>query len=329
MKDIYVYENNMDKYRMVNSIQVLRGNINNPEITIFIPTFKRIETLELSVESAIKQKGNINYEIIIIDNNPDEINGKTKELLESFHSEKVYYYVNNENIGLCGNWNRGVELARGKYVSMIHDDDILSPYFLTSILTTIKEKKYPGLIGVDYIKFNSGNLPTFTEPKVLRYRNVTKKSFFFGKYINIAGMTIKRELLLDIGGYSEDYYPNEDTNLIYQSLMKEQVVNIEYPLAGYRYEMNLSLSEETMKKIILIMEETRRNIAKYEPFAKTWLDKFDKEYLYLYIIGANLNWGLNIDYKNIFRIFKINEKKPNYFKIKFMQLLIKIQLRLG
>ena len=68
------------------------------------------------------------------------------------------------------------------------------------------------------------------------------------------------------------------------------------------------------------MEETRRNIAKYEPFAKEWMDKYDKQYLYDYIKGANMNWGLNISYEMIFEKFGFDTKKPNKISMKLMHI---------
>ena len=44
-----------------------------------------------------------------------------------------FLYVNKENIGMIGNWNRGFELANTKYVAMLHDDDMLADIYLEEI----------------------------------------------------------------------------------------------------------------------------------------------------------------------------------------------------
>lgn len=323
MRDIYQYFDNFEKYRDIGSDLVIEGKVDNPMLSIFIPTYKRANTLETTIKSVITQKTDYAFEIIIVNNDSEEGYRETKELIERINDDRIYYYVNCENIGLCGNWNRGIELARCDYISMIHDDDILSPYFVEKVIETINEK-HPGIIGVNCYNFTSDNIPKFTKPSCIEYRNVSKESFFFGKYITIAGMTVRKELILSLGGYSEEYYPNEDTVLIYQSLLRENVLNIEHPLAGYRKEINLSLSDGTMKSIILMTEATRRNIAKYEKFASKWLKKYDKEYLYQYIIGANNTWGLKLNYTDIFDAVGFQGESFSRFKLLFMKIELKM-----
>lgn len=324
MRDLYTFNDNFRNYDHVKSDLIIEGSIENPEISIFVPTIGRPETLRTTIDSILLQKGNYNFEIIVVCNDPGEANGSTFELLKSYNDNRIYYYVNKENIGLCGNWNRGLELSRADYVVMVHDDDMLSPWFLQSMFRAIEENGYPDIIGVGYYNFDSTHMPEFTEPNDLQYREVTKRSFFFGRYINIAGMTVKKDTVYKIGGYSDEYYPNEDTNLIYQALIIGRVVNIEHKLAGYRQEVNLSLSENTMFLIITGIENTRRCIAEHEMFADKWMKIFDKEFLYQYVQNANLHWKLEVKYKDVFDHFEICDE-PGKVKLRIMRLLLKME----
>lgn len=324
MRDIHTFEDNFKKYHAVNSKCVIKGTVNHPDISIFIPTYKRTDTIVETIKSALEQIGEINYEIVIVNNDPNGNKGDTRDLIESLNDRRVYYYVNEANIGLCGNWNRGLELCRAEYVAMIHDDDMLSPWFLSSMMKAIKENKTPVIIGVNSLNFDSKNKPQFNIPKKLNYREVSKKSFFYGKYITIAGMTVNRNIAISMGGYSEDFYPNEDTIFIYQALLKGKVFNIDNNLAAYRKEINLSLEDGVMGKIISYMEYTRRSIASHEPFAKRWMNMFDKEYLYRYICSANKHWGTTVDAKDIFKEFGFSEALPSQIKLKIMNLLLRI-----
>lgn len=325
MRDIYHSINNFDTYRDVESKQIISSELTNPYYTIFIPTYKRAATLKTTIESAVIQKCTKPFEIVIVNNDPEGAEGETRELIESFHDSRISYYVNRRNIGLCGNWNRGIELARGEYISMIHDDDMLSPWFLQSLEKAIHENADPYIIGVSFINFDSSHMPEFCEPEELEYRKVTKESFFFGRYINIAGMTVKKSFALQQGGYRDEYYPNEDSILIYQAVLSGNVVNIEHTLAGYRQEVNLSLSEHTMLEIIRITEETRRMIAKHERFANRWMRCFDKEYLYSYIKAANSHWNHNLDCNEVLRDNGFNNPKVNRIKVKLMNVLLNMK----
>lgn len=325
MRDIYQPINNFDTYQETGSKRIIASEVSDPHYTIFIPTYKRAATLKTTIESAVIQKCSKPFEIVIVNNDPEGTDGETKELIESFHDSRISYYVNDKNIGLCGNWNRGIELSCGEYISMIHDDDMLSPWFLQSVEQAIRENADPQIIGVSFINFDSAHMPEFIKPEELQYRKVTKESYFFGRYINIAGMTVKRDFVLRQGGYRDEYYPNEDSILIYQAVLSGNVINIEHALAGYRQEVNLSLSEHTMREIIRITEETRRMIAKHERFADRWMRRFDKEYLYSYIETANNHWKLRMDPKEVLRDNGFGNPKVNLMKVKLMNALLNLK----
>ena len=142
-------------------------------------------------------------------------------------------------------------------------------------------------------------------------------------------MTVRKDLFIEIGGYAEEYFPNLDTNLIYQFLIKDRVINVEHPLAAYRKEMNASLSEGAMESIICMMEDTRRNIAAHEPFAKRWMRYFDREFLYKYVCSANEYWDIHVDYKPIFKRYGFSEGRPCWCKMKLMNFLQKLAMKRG
>ena len=66
MRDIYQYYNNFEKYKDVKSNLVINGMVTNPELSIFVPTYKRASTLEVTLKSVINQQTNVVYEIIIV-----------------------------------------------------------------------------------------------------------------------------------------------------------------------------------------------------------------------------------------------------------------------
>lgn len=327
--DIYERVNHFQRYAHVKSREIISNKVEKPFFTIMIPTYKRASTLEVSLQSALQQVDADDYEILVVNNDPEGDTGETRELLEKISDTRVAYYVNEENIGLCGNWNRSIDLAKGKYIVMLHDDDLISPWCLQSLRQAIQEKNHPGIIGVGYHNFNSKALPEFEKPNRLAYRDLTKKSFFFGRNINIAGMTFRKDVALEIGGFADYYYPNEDTIFIYQGILHSSVINIENILAGYRIEMNATLSGDTLQNIILLTEKTRRCIAKHEAFAGRWMRHFDSEYFYQYVDGANRHWSLDMDYRELCNLAGVPYKKINRCKYMLMHLLEYMECLLG
>ena len=120
----------------------------NPDACIMIPTFRRADTLKLTVNSAINQKGNVAYDIIVVDNDADT-DPKTDALMKSLTSsnKNVLYYRNEQNIGMCGNWNRCIELSRSEVFCILHDDDQILPNYLEQLLPIAKSVEF-GAIGV-------------------------------------------------------------------------------------------------------------------------------------------------------------------------------------
>lgn len=323
--DVYAKQNCYEKYCMITSrLCVGKRNSENPFFTIMIPTYNHADTFEAALKSALNQEEFDDYEILIINNNPEGTNNDTFTVVNENYNSKILYYVNEQNIGMCGNWNRGVELAKGKYIVMLHDDDLLSSYHLKTVYNAIKKYNLEGIIGVGYNKFCANNTPEFFKPDKIKVEKITKKAFFYGKSINIAGMTFERELALENGGFVDEYYPNEDTIFIYQSILKSQVYEIKHSLAGYRIENNLSLSGDTLKKIIILMEKVRWSIAEHEKFAETFMRAFDTEFLFLYIIGAQRYWKCELDANEIFETLELKRKKVSMVRLVVAFVIAKI-----
>ncbi len=89
-------------------------------LTIAIPVYNRFDYFAECLSSALLQ--GLDVEIIVVDN----CSSHDKFEVEcSKYGSQVRYYRNDVNIGMYGNWNRCFELARGKYVMILGDDDIL------------------------------------------------------------------------------------------------------------------------------------------------------------------------------------------------------------
>ena len=115
------------------------------DLSIVIPTYKRKELLWKTVNSILNQKKpeKLTYHVIIVSNDQEyDVTGMSANLPEALFS----VYSNEESIGMVGNINRCAYLARGKYVAYVQDDDIL----LDNYLITIEKLIYSGtLMNID------------------------------------------------------------------------------------------------------------------------------------------------------------------------------------
>jgi glycosyltransferase involved in cell wall biosynthesis len=92
-----------------------------PLVTFVVPCYKYAHFLGKCVNSILAQSFK-NLEILIMDNcSPDD----TQEVAQSFQDPRVRYFRNDSNIGQVQNFNKGLTLARGKYVWVLSADDLL------------------------------------------------------------------------------------------------------------------------------------------------------------------------------------------------------------
>ncbi|MDD4203316.1 MAG: glycosyltransferase [Candidatus Omnitrophica bacterium] len=92
-----------------------------PLVSICVPTKDRPEYLRQSIKSILAQDL-LNMEIIISDNASTI---QTFNVVNEIHDKRIKYSRNNKDLGLVGNLNRCIAMARGKYICIFHDDDIM------------------------------------------------------------------------------------------------------------------------------------------------------------------------------------------------------------
>ena len=95
--------------------------MNRPLVSICIPTYRGAAFLPATIESVLRQSYS-NFEIWIIDDaSPDD----TANVVDAFKDERIHYLRNERNLGPNANWNRCLDLARGKYYKLLPQDDLL------------------------------------------------------------------------------------------------------------------------------------------------------------------------------------------------------------
>ena len=159
------YEINEDCFKKTKDVKsyLLFGDnskIRNPFFTIFIPTYKRTDLLIEALGSALKQwHVPFEWEILVLDNEPyDGKKNDTERLIRTVNNDRVLYYRNSKNIRPGDNFNRGIFLSRGKWVMMLHDDDILfcnalqRMYNYVTVLERVNHKKL-GAVSAKYHQF--------------------------------------------------------------------------------------------------------------------------------------------------------------------------------
>ena len=95
-----------------------------PEISVLMTVYKDRDYLSEAIESILNQSFK-NWEFIIIvePETPEE----SLEIVKSFCDKRIRLIVNRKHLGFSKSLNKGIKLARGKYIARMDADDISLP----------------------------------------------------------------------------------------------------------------------------------------------------------------------------------------------------------
>ena len=127
-----------------------------PFLSIAIPTRQRHETLFYTLQTILNQDFD-DYEIIVSDNNSSK---ETKDIVDTFASNKIKYIRSDTDLSLCDSWEQAVSSASGEYIMGIADNDGIIEGGLSFLVNLIKLNKNPPLI--NFVK-NTYNWPCLDE----------------------------------------------------------------------------------------------------------------------------------------------------------------------
>lgn len=272
-----------------------RNFVQKPLFTIFIPTYKRADLLKEALNSVLRQwHVPFLWEILIVDNMPyDGEANETEQLIRKIDNPRILYYRNSENLRPGDNFNRGFLLARGKWVMMLHDDDILFDNSLLNMYRTIlflekNESQTLGAISVKYHQFKYD--PKEPSKHLSEIRNVS--NYYLSQPTNFAlyklthsqviftghiggdvpsnGATYNRQAVIDMGGFNDDFGISADLILYYCLETKYAVYSTTVPFGFYRWGINTMSKPESTYNAIKAGYDFREYVYRKNIFNKLW-----------------------------------------------------------
>lgn len=91
-----------------------------------IPTFNSAKYLEATLQSVLRQAGDLSIEVVVVDNGSTD---ETESIVRATGGNRVAFIKNDQNYGVMGNFNRCVALAKGELVHILNSDDLVLPVF--------------------------------------------------------------------------------------------------------------------------------------------------------------------------------------------------------
>lgn len=285
----------------VNS-KLLMGDIKNaivPELSIMIPTYGRATYLEKAIDSAISQKSKkCTYEVVVVSNDP---NDAMEHLIAKYgNTENLFIYRNEQNLGMVGNSNRCVDLARGKYVAFLHDDDYLLENYLETIETYFinkqenikcfivgryllfekKDKEYRNAVIKDYMR-KIYFIPDLYRRKLrimkLKYNLYANQNCYFSPS---CGTIFEKEAFNKVGGFNSDIPYAWDYEFFLRFNKKFQINVFSDACAVYRIGGNASLRSEVKFDFFDYNRTEYLRFMRENNIDDKFVNKYEKEIVY-------------------------------------------------
>ena len=102
---------------------VLKRYLDIPKVSVVMLTYQRASYLTQSMDSILTQTYP-DFEFIILN---DGSTDNTDAVVAKYHDKRIRYYKNPKNMGISYSRNRAADLARGKYIMIMDDDDVSLP----------------------------------------------------------------------------------------------------------------------------------------------------------------------------------------------------------
>lgn len=271
----------------------------NPQLSILIPTFRRPELLRAAISSALNQNSYFPYEVIVVDNEQDPIVSREVDtIVGGFNSQILRLHRNSKNLGMFGNWNRCIELARGEWFTILNDDDYFLPGFLEEFFRTREELKNPNLIQLGYFKHDMREHERLPErpPTSRKLRLVFPQDLLYGnKRAGSLGVFFKTDYAKEIGGYDPSFYPTSDLCFYLKYLVKfGEAFDNSKQLCVYRVLDNESQKPEVLTGFVCNEYRLRKylcDVSRFSILAKFYSDLVVMAHIY----NLERAWGVKLD----------------------------------
>ena len=210
-------------------------------VSIIIPYYKKKDDINTTINSILNQNFK-NYEIIIV---YDDENKEDLKLIQEIKQkdERIKLIINEKNLGAGESRNRGIKIARGKFIAFIDADDIWKPLKLSKQIGFMIKNNF----SITHTSYNIIN----DEKKIIGLRQA--KNLIFSNLlkscdIGLSTVILEKKILNDNKfaklNTKEDY-------VLWLNLSKDghEFKALNESLTDWRLSKN-SLSASTLRKLI-------------------------------------------------------------------------------
>ena len=287
------------------------------QLSIIICTYNRDKFLPVALKSLRGQSLETEkFEIIVVNNNSRD---NTQEICENFmndNPELNFHVVIEKQQGLSYARNRGIEEARGEFISYIDDDAIADKDYAKNIVYAFNEYKDFDALGGKVIPiYETGNEPKWLSKYAwgmvskIDYGDLIKP--FSHKYPAGCNMVFRKKVFKVIGDFNTDLANRCDDRYIFHQMKVKRKKTLYHPKIKVNHFIPESrITDEGVKKIATISGSEYRILLRKESLFETTLKAVD--YLMKIVAAIVLSLGF---------VLKGQPAKAKLVKIMYYSLL--------
>lgn len=204
--------------------------MNQPLVSIIIPTYNRKEYVQQAIDSVLAQTYP-HYEIIVID---DGSTDGTGEALKARYGDRItYHWQENQGESVARNW--GIVTSRGEYIGFLDDDDIYLPQMMASTIDFLEQHPDVGQVCVQcHMLTEQGDVVQTQVIDRMHGGYIDAEELLLKSVVLAGNSLIRRESLLQAGLFDPEIRYGEDGDLNRRVFSVARIYYLPEPLAALR-----------------------------------------------------------------------------------------------
>ncbi len=177
--------------------------VQRPFWSVMIPTYNGAKYLEKTLLSVLAQDpGAEVMQIEVVDDCSTEVG--IEEIVQEIGQGRVSFYRNSKNLGLIGNWNACIQRARGHWIHILHQDDLVKPNFYAKLQAGIENNTDIGAAFCRHIFMNEEGNKIRSSPLERQTPGIIDnwlERIAVEQLVQCASIVVKRSVYEDVGSY--------------------------------------------------------------------------------------------------------------------------------
>ncbi len=201
-------------------------------ISLIITAHNYAQYVERAIRSALDQSlSQSDYEILVIN---DASTDHTQDVLENY-KEEVRVFNLEQNLGLAGARNFGIQKAKGQFIIFLDADDYIHRDLLKVQKLFLEENSKLDAVSTDYYLVNERG-------ERIEHVSAEEKPI-------ACGIMFRKDFLYNVGLYDEKFRAREEEDLRIRWTESYNIYNLIVPLYRYRmHDSNLTKNTSAMEE---------------------------------------------------------------------------------